>query len=328
MNLEIFILTYNRKESLELSINSILSQTFKKFDLIILDNRSDYDVNKFTLDFNDSRVKTIINEKNIGPVENFAKAVRLASKEFLMIFHDDDTLPNNFIENQINLFNQHKNIGFIVSGINLTSSIDNMKSHEVENLKYILFDQKGDMLKCFYDFPTFGASSIMFKTNVAKLGIIGYEKFGNVVDRMMLLKCSSEYSFIYMISPKYKALQHDNQDSSNRNWSFDFDINLSNYLLYYLNEFKLHNYKMKVVKSISEFFVYSKDSISIFSAIKNIKFIDKNSKIYFIILIPVLYIKSRILLFIKKRFLNLFVKINHIKYKNKLRKTKYNTNFN
>jgi glycosyltransferase involved in cell wall biosynthesis len=320
MNLEIFVLTYNRKESLLLSISSIIAQTYKNFKLIILDNASDYNVKELVSFFNDPRIDLIVNPINIGPVENYAKAIDLASKSFVMIFHDDDTLPSNFIENQMYLFEKHENIGFVVSGINLTDSMSKINYTKNEKLEYLLFEEKGEMLKCFYDYPTFGASSIMFKTVVAKHAIEGYKNFGNVVDRMILINCSRDHSFAYMINPKYHALQHESQDSSQRNWSFEYDINLSNLFLRTLKDFSFDEYKLQVVKSISEFYVYSNNKTSLLFTIRNIKFQDKKSIIYFIILLPLLYIKSKILRFVKKYFINFFIKLNHYKYEKKLRK--------
>jgi len=324
MSLEIFILTYNRRESLKFSISSILAQTYTNFKLIVLDNASDYKVDDLVLNFNDPRIELIVNSVNIGPVENFAKAIKLASKEFVMIFHDDDTLPINFIENQLFLFNKYENIGFVVSGINLIKSMKELDFNTNNKFEYILFQEKGQMLKCFYDYPTFGASSIMFKTNVAKKGIEGYENFGNVVDRMILINCSKENSFAYMINPKYNALQHENQDSSSRNWSFSYDINLSNLFLKTIEEFKLFDYNLKVAKSIAEFYIYSKNKYSMLKTLKKIKFNNNKSVLYFILLTPILFIKSIMLLFIKKHMINYFIKINHMKYNKKLANSKHN----
>lgn len=323
MELEIFILTYNRQSTLINSIQSILCQTYSKFNLIILDNNSNYDVQGLVNSFNDDRISVIKNESNIGPVENYAKAIKLASKDLVMVFHDDDTLPENFIECQLLLFSKFKDAGFIVSGINLTTA-ENSEYNEDDTLKYIYFSERGQMLKCFYDFPTFGASSIMFKTEVAKKGIYGYEYFGNVVDRMILLNCSSQYPFVYMINPKYNALQHADQDSSNRNWSFEYDISLANLFLKNLEDFKLFSYSFKVVKSISEFYVYSRKRISLFETLNKINFRSRSYMFYFILLIPRLYIKSIVIKIIKKYFLNFFIKLNHRKYENKLLKSDQN----
>jgi glycosyltransferase involved in cell wall biosynthesis len=324
MSLEIFVLSYNRRDSLVLSITSILAQTFKDFKLIILDNASDFDLKELVLSFNDERVELYVNPINIGPVENYAKAINLASKKFVMIFHDDDTLPSNFIESQIYLFKKHKDIGFVVSGINLISSMTKIDYQKNENLEYLLFEEKGIMLKCFYDYPTFGSSSIMFKTYVAKKSIVGYNSYGNVVDRMILINSSREYSFAYMINPKYFALQHKTQDSSSRNWNFQYDISLSNLFLKNIKDFSLDRYKFRVVKSISEFYVYSNNRTSLLFTLRNINFQDTKSVIYFILLLPFLYIKSKILLIIKKQFINFYIKLNHFKYENKLKKLKYN----
>ena len=46
--------TYNRKEMLKETILSILNQTYSNFELIVVDNFSDYDFFNFIKSFEDS----------------------------------------------------------------------------------------------------------------------------------------------------------------------------------------------------------------------------------------------------------------------------------
>ena len=52
----VIVTTYNRKELLKETIDSILNQTFKNFELIVVDNFSDYDFLAHIKSFNDDRL--------------------------------------------------------------------------------------------------------------------------------------------------------------------------------------------------------------------------------------------------------------------------------
>ena len=59
----VIVTTYNRKEMLKETILSILNQTYSNFELIVVDNFSDYDFFNFIKSFEDSRLKPFQNKK-------------------------------------------------------------------------------------------------------------------------------------------------------------------------------------------------------------------------------------------------------------------------
>ena len=61
-SLTIALTTYNRPNYLSKAIKSVLNQTFKDFDLIILDNGSSQDTRHVVDTFKDSRIKYVRNE--------------------------------------------------------------------------------------------------------------------------------------------------------------------------------------------------------------------------------------------------------------------------
>ncbi|MGB9603328.1 MAG: glycosyltransferase family 2 protein [Limisphaerales bacterium] len=92
--------TYNRREGLLKSINSVLAQSYPNFELIIGDNCSpDYDtafINK--IKNLDPRIKFIRNEKNLGPVGNFSLLKTVASGDYFMWLADDDWIGPDYID--------------------------------------------------------------------------------------------------------------------------------------------------------------------------------------------------------------------------------------
>lgn len=107
--------TYNEKLSwVEESIKSILNQTFKNFELIVVhDNPNSPSLASFVKDFSktDKRIKVIFNKKNLGPAGARNKAIQKAKGKYIAIMDSDDiSLPKrleieyNFLENNHDFF--------------------------------------------------------------------------------------------------------------------------------------------------------------------------------------------------------------------------------
>jgi glycosyltransferase involved in cell wall biosynthesis len=88
---------YNGANFLRSSINSILAQDYCDFELIITDNASTDDTESICREFasQDSRLRYIRNERNIGAAGNYNKIVELArGKYFRWQAHDDECHPS------------------------------------------------------------------------------------------------------------------------------------------------------------------------------------------------------------------------------------------
>lgn len=92
---------------LKSSIQSILNQTFKNFELIIIDDCGRNDLKKIVDEFNDSRIVVYKNEKNMGLIYSLNKAISKAKGEYLVRMDTDDYSYPNRIEQQYNYIKEH-----------------------------------------------------------------------------------------------------------------------------------------------------------------------------------------------------------------------------
>ena len=102
-NLSIIVTTYNRKIFLGEAIFSILNQSFKDFELIIVDNFSNYDFFSFINSFKDSRIKAFQNHNNGIISVNRNYGISKASGRFLAFCDDDDIWKENKLSEQMAL---------------------------------------------------------------------------------------------------------------------------------------------------------------------------------------------------------------------------------
>lgn len=114
--ISILTATYNRANLLRTRIASTLNQTYKDFELVIIDDFSNDNTEDVVKSFNDKRIKYFKMQKNIGSlygdryhINNFI--YNIAKGEYFIYAPDDDYWPDiNFLENCINLFVKYPTI--------------------------------------------------------------------------------------------------------------------------------------------------------------------------------------------------------------------------
>lgn len=77
-------------EYLDASIKSILSQTYKDFEFIIIDDCGSNNVAEFVKKYNDKRIQVYRNKQNMGLVYSLNEAITRASGEYLVRMDGDD----------------------------------------------------------------------------------------------------------------------------------------------------------------------------------------------------------------------------------------------
>ena len=105
----VIVTTYNRKEYLTETINSILNQTFSDFELIVVDNFSGYDFFELIASFNDKRIRCFQNSNNGVIATNRNIGIKHARYEYLAFCDDDDLWMSNKLEKQV-LFIENNNL--------------------------------------------------------------------------------------------------------------------------------------------------------------------------------------------------------------------------
>lgn len=102
-----FIVTYNRIEYLKKAIHSVLNQTCRDFELIVLDNCSTDETEEYVTSLNDERITYVRHEKNIGGGGNIAYAFAHCRGDYFAVFHDDDILHTDLLEEEVAYLDSH-----------------------------------------------------------------------------------------------------------------------------------------------------------------------------------------------------------------------------
>lgn len=138
MNIKVSVIMCVYKEPKEMvraSITSLLSQTFKEYEIIIIDDYpDDCNLRKMLLDYmeENSCIRVLINEKNIGLTESLNKAIKAAKGEYICRMDADDIAFKDRLSIQYN-FAEENQYKFVVSPVILIDENDK----EIGNTKFI-----------------------------------------------------------------------------------------------------------------------------------------------------------------------------------------------
>ena len=93
---------------LRASIESILNQTFKDIEIVIVDDCGKNDLESIIKEYKDRRIRVIKNDKNIGLVESLNKAIAVSKADILARMDTDDIADENRLEEQYNFMINHE----------------------------------------------------------------------------------------------------------------------------------------------------------------------------------------------------------------------------
>lgn len=102
---------YNNEKFISQTIESILSQTYTNFELLIYDDNSTDASYKIATSFRDSRLRVFRNEKNLGPEGNWNRAINNVSGKYVKLICGDDILYPKCLEKQVAVFEKHSQAG-------------------------------------------------------------------------------------------------------------------------------------------------------------------------------------------------------------------------
>ena len=90
---------YNTAPYLKEAIESMLTQTESDFELILINDASTDNSSEVIAQFNDSRIRLINNDKNLGLAVSLNKAIRVSTGKYIARMDGDDiALPTRFEE--------------------------------------------------------------------------------------------------------------------------------------------------------------------------------------------------------------------------------------
>ena len=164
----IIMSVYNSEKTIEKTIFSVLNQSFKSYEFIIVNDGSKDNTKKILEKYkNKNKIKIFNFKKNMGLAARLNFAMNIAQYSYIVRIDDEDIMSENRIKFQVNEFNNNKDLD-VVGG----SAIYFNKKYK----KYVYPIQSDTKIKekIFYLNPIIHSSVMFKKRSIKKIG--GYNK--------------------------------------------------------------------------------------------------------------------------------------------------------
>lgn len=213
--LTICIPTYNRPEYLQQCLQSIRTQSFQDYRVVILDNASDADYTPILRQFveTDPRISYRRHPCNLGPEGNGLIALReYLDTKYLMIFHDDDLMHHRLLEYEVATLEQYPETVFV--GSKHTWFAGNAPPFPpIASVPEVLFCDAVGLAKILLEGFDLHYGSVIYRSAALRGHLPDYQRFANVADRPYLLEIARQGRCALIAQPLVLYRIHPAQDS-------------------------------------------------------------------------------------------------------------------
>ncbi len=115
--LSVCVPTFNGEEYLAEAVQSILSQSFTDFELLIVDDRSTDSTWDIIRSFSDPRLSSYRNKERLGLSANWNRCLSLARGEYFCLFHQDDVMFPDNLARKVAVLDEHPTVSLAHSAI-------------------------------------------------------------------------------------------------------------------------------------------------------------------------------------------------------------------
>lgn len=208
----VVIPTYNRSDFLCEAVDSVLAQTFRDFEILIVDDGST-DGTRGVVDEKygkDSRVHYIYRENSGGPAAPRNTGIAKARGDFIALLdHDDLWLPKK-LDFQIQALDEHPEASLCFS-----DALVRGKDSETSYFKMMKFEGPPTLKRMLESDYIPSASAVVKKTCFERLG--GFDETIKAADDWdMWIRVLAQYEAVFVDKPLYVHRLHEDQMSHNK----------------------------------------------------------------------------------------------------------------
>lgn len=181
---------YNAEKFLKEAIDSILNQTFKDFEFLIINDASTDNSKKIIMSYGDKRIRYFENKKNLGVAKTLNRGLRLAKGKYIARMDADDVSYSQRLEMEYNEIIKDSKVAIIATFYEVIN----------ENGKYLYLVKDACLAEEIYYTLQFrnclGHPTVMFNKKIILYEFNGYYN-----------REAEDYDLWLRVSKKYKILK-------------------------------------------------------------------------------------------------------------------------
>lgn len=188
----VLMATFNAERYLREAVESILNQTFKDFEFLIVYDPSSDKTLKILQSYTDPRLRVIVNEERLGLIRSLNKGLDLSTGEFIARMDSDDISCAERLETEVKLFDDYPWLYVVCSWISIM------------DITRCIIDQRADALT-----PEDIYYTLNFRNCVANGTSMFRKSVIKAVGNYDETKVAEDYYFWYKVSKKFTIYKID-----------------------------------------------------------------------------------------------------------------------
>ena len=217
--ISVIVPVYKVEAYLPRCIDSILNQTYRNFELIIIDDCSQDESVDYIKSINDNRVRLLINDKNSGPAVTRNRGLEVAKGKYIAIMDSDDISMPTRLEKQVAYMEMNPDVFVCGTWFEKFGVENKIRKPVIDDF---------EMYRCqllFSDTPiTLCSPSAMIRKSILDENSIRYdETLLKTEDYGLWVDCSKVGTFFILNEVLLKYRTHESQTSiKDKDEQYDF----------------------------------------------------------------------------------------------------------
>lgn len=164
----VYVPAFNAEATIKEALDSILAQTYRNFDVVVINDGSTDQTRKIILEYEKTKKVRLINHTvNKGVAKIYNEIYKICTSEFICIYHADDTYEPQILEKSVAVLKADKELGicFALSSSFMKHIPDEFKK---SNSRVIKFNKKNLFLALMKYYNFLVAPTACIRTSVIK----------------------------------------------------------------------------------------------------------------------------------------------------------------
>ncbi|MBF4465655.1 glycosyltransferase family A protein [Flavobacterium sp. LC2016-12] len=257
----VIITTCNRPHYLELTLKSVLEQSYQNIEIIVIDDDSKGNQNnEICSGYSNVYYEKI--PKSGTPSTGRNIGIKKAKGEFIAFLDDDDLWIKDKIKIQVEILNNNLDFGLVHSPCQIIDSEGNLKSEIIGKSNHWR-NKHGDVsLSMFGNFTLMMPTPLVRREIIEKVGFFNEKMLPNGEDAEFWTRCSFFTKFYYTEKVLAYYRIHDFNISKNKNGYIDYPLYLKKILVSMKKSKRIDStqYKLLLQKCIKKQSLYRRQN--------------------------------------------------------------------
>lgn len=197
--ISVIIPTYNRADCIEKSIRSVLEQTYRDFELIIVDDGSSDNTQDVVNSIDDERIRYVKMPENKGASAARNEGIRQAAYDYIAFQDSDDMWKPDKLEKQMQTLMDNPQAGMVYCAYECQSFDGDVVI--VPDEKMPLYEKQGDIYEKLLCRNTIGAPTVLVRRECFLKAGLFCESLSCLEDWELFVRIAREYEILFIEEP-------------------------------------------------------------------------------------------------------------------------------